>query len=174
MRKNILKLIILAICLVFSSHNALAFELPKISNPFNPPIAPKDEGKPTDIVYNGFKDIPIPEPMLLDSRNSSVSTLKGITTGIEIYTGRLEIASLNDTMRENMRNHQWILVAFLDNSKYIQVYQKGNLLAIISLSKQTINTGLEVVVLNGQGLNTDGFNSSVNNAVQTYSEEIKD
>ncbi len=177
MAKNFIKSCLFTLCILCFTQNAFAFELPKISNPFAAPIAAEDEGKPTDIVYNELKDIPIPSPMLLDTRNSSVITVAGEQIGIEFYTGRLEIESLNETMKTNMKNHGWNNIASLNDPKYLQIYKKGSLLAIISISKQTINTALEVVVVKTE---SSYFSDSMNemgtdimNVVDSYTEELK-
>ncbi len=114
-----------------------------IPNPFE-----KKEAKSVDAVYYGhFSDIPIPVDMEKDVNNTKVVFYNDNVSGIEIYEGRVEINSLSAAMEHNLLKNKWTLIAKELDEKIMQVYQKDNRFAIITLYNQTLTTGMDVWVL---------------------------
>ncbi len=131
------KIFFLSVCLL---------SLTACSLPVGVTIKPETEPQNIEDVYFGrLETIPIPQVMKLHERESVVSTLLDESVmGLEVYGGSLEILSLDKAMRYNMPKNGWKLISSATGKKIIQVYEKEDRLAVITMYNQMFNTAMEI------------------------------
>jgi hypothetical protein len=95
--------------------------------------------------YSSFADVPIPVEMKSTKDSYSVYTSGNIKVGMETFTGRVEINSLNQAMRDYMTRDGWGLYSGSQGSKQTAlVFVKDNLLAVVITTDGSMSTEMRV------------------------------
>ncbi len=82
--------------------------------------------------YSSFPDVPIPVEMKSTKDSYAVYTQGNIKVGMETFSGRVEINSLNRAMHDYMTRDGWGLYSGSQGSKQTAlVFVKDNLLAVV-------------------------------------------
>ncbi len=116
-----------------------------IPNPFQP------TSDVNDIYISQFPDIPIPSDMRLNAKNTLITPAPdGAKSGLATYAGRVESVSLANAMLHNMTGRGWTPLGSVSGKRTTQVYEKDQRLAVIYIYEQTLDTALEVWMLNRQ------------------------
>lgn len=123
-----------------------------IPNPFS------SSSDVNDVYISQFPDIPIPADMKSVPKNTLVTpTQDGAKIGLETFSGRVESASLANAMIHNMSRQGWSLRGSTTGKRTMQLHEKDQRYAVIYLYDQTMNTAMEIWVLNR--LSEGGFGS---------------
>ncbi len=126
-----------------------------IPNPF--------DAKPTvveDVYYGQFTDIPVPSYMSLDGDKSHV-TIDNLNqpVGLETFTGRTDLASINNAMLLNMTKYNWSLIGAVSGDTYVQVHKKASKYALIYITSGLLGSTMEVWIFN----ELSGMNNQLHN-----------
>ena len=114
-----------------------------IPNPFS------SSSDVNDVYISQFPDIPIPADMKSVPKQTLVTpTQDGTKVGLETFKGRVEAASLANAMIHNMSRQGWSLRGSTSGTRTMQLHEKDQRYAIIYLYEQTVNTAMEIWVLN--------------------------
>lgn len=116
-----------------------------------------------DVYLSQFPDIPIPADMKSVPKYTMVTpTQDGTKVGLETLEGRVDSASLANAMIHNMARQGWSLRGSVSGKRSMQLHEKDQRFAVLYLYDQTIDTRMEVWVLNrlaGGGYTGTGFES---------------
>lgn len=113
------------------------------SNPF----ASSEEAPATSYYFSEFSDIPIPNEMS-ESRSDTFITFapSGLKTGVQRFSGRVELVSLMNTMRRNLAANGWTLRSLLRAKESVLVFDKPDRLAAFQISDGTFTTDMRIFV----------------------------
>lgn len=127
---------------LLASCSSIGFE-----NPFETSATSSDRSA-AETYMAQFEDVPIPSDLKVERSRSLVTTAQnGMRVGLVTVSGRVEINSLNNAMVNNMSNNGWALRGSSSGSKTMQIYEKPERLAVIYTYEQTIDTIMEVWVV---------------------------
>ena len=111
-----------------------------------------------EVYYREFTDIPVPAEMKgVPSGTMVTPTQDGVKVGLETLEGRVEPASLANAMIHNMARQGWSLRGSVTGKRTLQLHEKDSRFAVIAIQSGTINTSMEIWVLNR--LSSGGFGS---------------
>jgi len=151
---------ILALCLLVLSLFVFAgcASDGSLSNPFS---STPEEAPTTNYFFSEFSDIPIPNEMS-ESRSDTFITFapSGLKTGVQRFTGRVELVSLMNTMRRNMSANGWTLRSLLRAKESVLVFDKPDRLAAFQISDGTFSTDMRIFVtsrLEGDAPHVDAY-----------------
>lgn len=95
--------------------------------------------------YSSFPDVPIPVEMKSTKDSYAVYTSGNIKVGMETFTGRVEINSLNRAMHDYMTRDGWGLYSGSQGSKQTAlVFVKDNMLAVVITTDGSMSTEMRV------------------------------
>jgi len=113
----------------------------------------------SDVYFDEFLDIPIPQAMKVDRKRTMVSvTSEGAKTGLVTVEGNVEKLSLTSAMVHNMAQQGWALRGMVRGNRIIEIFEKENRFAICYFYDQPVTVAMEMWV--GQRL-ADGSMSPV-------------
>ncbi|MDL2307896.1 hypothetical protein LJC48_07765 [Desulfovibrio sp. OttesenSCG-928-C06] len=100
-----------------------------------------------DYYYGEFDDVPIPKDMKPSKEGYLVSTQGNVKVGLQVFSGRVEINSLNRAISEYMSRDGWTLFSASSGAKQnMLVFNKGDRLCVIITVDGNINTEMRVNV----------------------------
>lgn len=95
--------------------------------------------------YSSFPDVPIPVEMKATKDSYAVYTQGNIRVGMETFSGRVEINSLNKAMHDYMTRDGWGLYSGSQGSKQTAlVFVKDNMLAVVITTDGSMSTEMRV------------------------------
>ena len=98
-------------------------------------------------VYYDFSDILVPAELSLDRKNSFVYSTPAVTTGVLMFEGYVDGASLVHFFTLNMAKDGWILKSSFRFRRTILNFEKGERNCLISVAEYTLqNTKVEIWV----------------------------
>ncbi|SHJ61315.1 hypothetical protein SAMN02745216_01971 [Desulfatibacillum alkenivorans DSM 16219] len=100
-------------------------------------------------VYYDFDDVLIPQELKLDKDNCFVYRASGISAGVLVLTGRVEVNSLVAFFENNMIKDNWALVSVVRTPRTLMLFRKENRTCVITIRGTSITTNLEVWVAPG-------------------------
>ncbi|MDR1243350.1 MAG: hypothetical protein LBM00_11310 [Deltaproteobacteria bacterium] len=108
---------------------------------------PAAQGQPAEFYYGSFEDVPIPKEMKSTKEGYIVYAPGNVKLGMDVYSGRVEINSLNNAMEGYMANDGWSFYSGSRGPKQnVMVYTKGNFLSIITTTDGALNTEMRIYV----------------------------
>jgi hypothetical protein len=108
---------------------------------------PTGEEGPTPIVtIREFPDVPIPQELDLDAKESFVYMTPEFATGNLVYNGNVDYDSLLKFFQETMANNGWILQASLKYTRTLLFYQKESRICLINMDMTALNIRVEIWV----------------------------
>jgi hypothetical protein len=113
-----------------------------MTNPFS------SEPEPTTPHYfSEFSDIPIPNEMSESASDTFITFApSGLKTGVQRFTGRVELVSLMNSMRRNMAANGWTLRSLLRAKRSVLVLDKPDRMAILQVADGAFTTEMVVTV----------------------------
>jgi hypothetical protein len=97
--------------------------------------------------YGVFEDVPIPNEMKSTKEGYIVYAPGNIKMGMDVYSGRVEINSLNNAIESYMANDGWSFYSGCRGPKQnALVFSKGNFLSFIITTDGSINTEMRIYV----------------------------
>jgi hypothetical protein len=100
-----------------------------------------------EFYYGPFEDVPIPKEMKSTKEGYIVYAPGNVKLGMAVYSGRVEITSLNNAMEEHMVNDGWSFFSGCRGPKEnALVFAKGNFLSVITTTDGPMNTEMRIYV----------------------------
>lgn len=114
---------------------------------FQNPFASNEAAPTTSYFFSEFPDIPIPNEMS-ESRSSTFITFapSGVKCGVQLFSGRVEVVSLMNTMRRHMASNGWTLRSLLRAQESVLTFEKPDRIASFQISDGLIKTEMRVFV----------------------------
>jgi len=107
----------------------------------------KKTASANDVYTDEFIDIPLPQSMEVDRRNSMISvTGEGTKTGLVTATGNVDKVSLSTAMIENMVKNGWEPRGMVRGIRIMELFEKGNLFAVLNIYDKPASVALELWV----------------------------
>jgi hypothetical protein len=108
---------------------------------------PGGEEGPTPIVtIREFPDVPIPQELDLDPKESFVYMTPEFATGSLVYNGNVDYDSLLRFFEATMAKNGWMLKASLKYTRTLLFYQKESRICLINMDMTTLNIRVEIWV----------------------------
>jgi len=108
---------------------------------------PTGEEGPTPIVtVREFPDVPIPQELKLDAKESFVYTTPEFATGMLVYNGNVDYDSLVRFFDESLTKNGWIIQASLKYTRTLFFYQKENRVCLLTMQVTPLNVRVEIWV----------------------------
>jgi hypothetical protein len=100
-----------------------------------------------EFYYGSFEDVPIPKEMKSTKEGYIVYAPGNVKLGMAVYSGRVEINSLNNAMEQYMANDGWSFFSGCRGPKEnALVFTKGNFLSVITTTDGSMNTEMRIYV----------------------------
>ncbi len=93
-----------------------------------------------------FQDIPVPEDMELQPKESIIFEMPDLKAGALVYAARVEPISLFNFYMHKMKEHQWRLKSYFKYGRYLMVFEKPDKICVIRIQDQRLSTKLFVWV----------------------------
>ena len=97
-------------------------------------------------MYYDFEDISVPPELMLVKKRSFIYETQETKSGILVFKGRFDVASLVSFFKENMSKDGWALINSYKYKDYILNFQKDGKSCLISLYDKLLNTVVEIRV----------------------------
>lgn len=91
-------------------------------------------------LYLDFGDVLIPGELKMDKKSSLVVQSPGLSTGLIVLKGRVNVKSLIDFFENNMARDNWKLACSLKSPRSIMVFEKENKRCVINILEKEFNT----------------------------------
>jgi len=106
--------------------------------------ASKDKGKVP--LYYDFGDVLVPSEMKLQKDKTFVFRTPGLTAGVLVFKGRVEINSLIAFFEANMIKDNWTPISSFKSPRTFMLYRKENRWCVISITENEFSTSAEIWV----------------------------
>lgn len=94
--------------------------------------------------YYDFDDIPIPNEMKINSRDSILFESQNIRAGMLSFSGRVDSDSLFNYFQVSMQNEGWRLLSYIKYGSYILTFDKPDRLCIIRIIERSFSSELQI------------------------------
>lgn len=112
-----------------------------LSNPF------ASEEPTTPHYFSEFSDIPIPNEMSESTSDTFITFApSGLKTGMQRFTGRVELVSLMNSLRRNMAANGWTLRSLIRAKRSVMVFDKPDRMAALQITDGTFTTEMIITV----------------------------
>jgi hypothetical protein len=114
-------------------------------NPFSSSSEPEESA--STHYFSEFSDIPIPKEMK-ESRGDTfiIFAPSGVKTGVQRFSGKVELVSLMNVMRRNMAANGWTMRSLLRAKESVLVFDKPDRLAAFQISDGLFTTSMSIFV----------------------------
>ncbi len=102
------------------------------NSPSSVTAAKKDKGQAP--LYYDFEDVLLPKQMKLDKKSSFVFKTPGVSAGVLVLSGWIEINSLITFFENNMAKDNWNLLTSFKSRRTIMLYQKETRWCVINIT----------------------------------------
>ena len=106
--------------------------------------ASDDKGKVP--LYYDFGDVLVPREMKLQKDKTFVFRTPGLTAGVLVFKGRVEINSLIAFFETNMIKDNWTPISSFKSPRTFMLYKKENRWCVISITENEFSTSAEIWV----------------------------
>lgn len=112
----------------------------------NPFSSSSSEQAPTSsYFFSEFSDVPIPNEMSESSGDTFITfAASGVKCGVQRFTGRVDVVSLMNTMRQNMADNGWTLRSLLRAKESVLVFDKAERVVAIHISDGVVFTEMRI------------------------------
>lgn len=97
-------------------------------------------------VYHDFGDIMLPRALSVDKKESLVMTANGVTSGILVLKGSLDVNSLSNFFENKMPVDGWRKMGSFRSARSIMLFEKETRWCVIGISDGTFSTKVEIWV----------------------------
>ena len=105
-----------------------------------------EEGPIPLVTIREFPDIPIPNELTLEEKESFVYMTPEFATGTLVYTGNVEYNSLVRFFDETLAKNGWQLQASLKYTRTLFLYQKESRICLVTMRTMPLNVRVEIWV----------------------------
>ena len=128
----------------------------KSSKKPTPPVETETKGDPP--IYYDFNDVLIPGELKLDREASFIYQTAGLTAGVLVFSGRVELNSLIDFFKNNMAKDNWQIVSSIKSERNMMLFKKEKRWCVVSIKeKELFDTETEIWVAPIVGDNDSGL-----------------
>ena len=111
------------------------------------PPAAKEQAKGDPPIYYDFNDVLIPGELKLDREASFIYQTAGLTAGVLVLSGRVELNSLIDFFKNNMAKDNWQIVSSIKSERNMMLFKKEKRWCVVSIKeKELFDTETEIWV----------------------------
>lgn len=113
-----------------------------LRNPFSSePAEPSGSG----FYFSEFADVPIPNEMSEKTGDTFITfASSGTKCGVQRFTGRVDVVSLMNTMRQNMSANGWTLRSLLRAKESVLVFEKPDRVVALHIVDGLISTEMRI------------------------------
>ncbi len=97
-------------------------------------------------VYYDFDDVLIPQELKMDKKSCFVYRASGLSAGVLVMTGRVEINSLVAFFENNMIKDNWALVSVVRSPRTMMLFKKENRTCVITIKSGQVTASVEIWV----------------------------
>jgi hypothetical protein len=114
-------------------------------NPFGSETAEESVAPAPAYFFSEFSDVPIPTQME-ESKNDTFITFaaSGVKCGVQRFTGRVDVVSLMNTMRQNLAANGWTLRSLLRAKESVLVFDKPDRVVAFHIRDGILSTEMWV------------------------------
>ena len=110
-----------------------------------PAVEEKTTGAPP--MYYDFNDVLIPGELKLDRDASFIYQTAGLTAGVLVFSGRVELNSLINFFKNNMAKDNWKIVSSIKSERNMMLFKKEKRWCVVSIKeKELFDTETEIWV----------------------------
>ena len=110
-----------------------------------PTMEEKTKGEPP--IYYDFNDVLIPGELKLDREASFIYQTAGLTAGVLVFSGRVELNSLINFFKNNMVKDNWQIVSTIKSERNMMLFKKEKRWCVVSIKeKELFDTETEIWV----------------------------
>lgn len=111
----------------------------------NPFASETAEPSGAGFYFSEFSDVPIPNEMSEKTSDTFITfASSGTKCGVQRFTGRVDVVSLMNTMRQNMNANGWILRSLLRAKESVLVFEKPDRVVALHIVDGLISTEMRV------------------------------
>ncbi len=96
--------------------------------------------------YYDFDDVPVPQEMELETKESFILETPNEKSGVMVFSGPVEIQSLRDYYINSMAREGWTMRSAIKSSRTILVFEKPARYCIVTLQDNRFKTSMEIWV----------------------------
>jgi hypothetical protein len=106
----------------------------------------EEESETPIVTIREFPDVPIPQELKLDEKESFVYMTPNLATGLLVYNGKANYDVLVRFFEENLTKEGWVLRASLKYPRNFFFYQKESSVCLITMDIKARDVHLEIWV----------------------------
>lgn len=111
----------------------------------NPFASETPEPSGTGFYFSEFADVPIPNEMSEKTSDTFITfASSGTKCGVQRFTGRVDVVSLMNTMRQNMSANGWVLRSLLRSKESVLVFEKPDRVVALHIVDGLLATEMRV------------------------------
>lgn len=114
------------------------FESTAQAQPANPDPSP---------LYYDFDDVLVPQELKMNKKQCFVYRSSGLSAGVLVLSGRVEINSLIAFFENNMTKDNWALVSVVRSPRTLMLFKKENRTCVITIKSGQLLTNVEIWVV---------------------------
>lgn len=107
-------------------------------------VSAKDTGPVPQ--YYDFGDILVPAELKLEKKDSFVFRTPGLSAGVLVFKGNVEVSSLITFFDNNMAKDNWQPVTSFKSQRTIMMFKKDNRWCVINITDKDFSTAVEIWV----------------------------
>lgn len=96
--------------------------------------------------YFDFGDVRIPEELKVDKDSTFVYRTAGLSAGVLVLEGRVELYSLITFFENSMATDNWTFISSFKSPRTIMLFQKESRWCVINITEKLSNTLVEIWV----------------------------
>jgi len=105
------------------------------------------EAKGETPIYYDFNDVLIPGELKLEREASFIYQTAGLTAGVLVFSGRVELSSLIDFFKNNMSKDNWQIISSIKSERNMMLFKKEKRWCVVSIKeKELFDTETEIWV----------------------------
>jgi hypothetical protein len=98
-------------------------------------------------IYYDFNDVLIPGELKLEREASFIYQTSGLTAGVLVFSGRVELSSLIDFFKNNMSKDNWQIISSIKSERNMMLFKKEKRWCVVSIKeKELFDTETEIWV----------------------------
>jgi len=112
-----------------------------------PKPAVEEKSKSEAPIYYDFNDVLVPGELNLEREASFIYQTAGLTAGVLVFSGRVELNSLIDFFKNNMAKDNWQIISSIKSERNMMLFKKEKRWCVVSIKeKKLFDTETEIWV----------------------------
>lgn len=103
-----------------------------------PESAVKEKTKGETPIYYDFNDVLIPAELKLEREASFIYQTAGLTAGVLVFSGRVELNSLIDFFKNNMAKDNWQIISSIKSERNMMLFKKEKRWCVVSIKERKL------------------------------------